>query len=182
MTAARGEAAAGRGGGGGWKSLRWRWAWPFASAGGAVALRAPSSPAARAAPFLDVSPARALGGPGRGGHAPRAEVCMWALGGVVSSFPVPPDPKEQAAGSEREGVGDRGVLFLLPLAFEGKQSRALQPRDLSLNPHPTLNPSQDWRGRLPHVFPGLEPGRLCFPWPGWGQIMEPFPSPSSTSF
>lgn len=85
---------AGRGGGGGWKALRWRWAWPFASGGGAVALRAPSSPAARAAPFSDGSPARALGGPGRGGHAPRAEVCMWALGGVVWSFPVPPDPKE----------------------------------------------------------------------------------------
>ena len=80
---------AGRGWGGGWKALRWRWAWPFASAGGAVALRAPSSPAARAAPFLDGSPARAPGGPGRGGHAPRAEVC-----GVAWSFPVPPDPKE----------------------------------------------------------------------------------------
>lgn len=81
-------------GGGGWKALRWRWAWPFASAGGAVALRAPSSPAARAAPFLDGSPARAPGGPGRGGHAPRAEVCTWALSGVAWSLPVPPDPKE----------------------------------------------------------------------------------------
>lgn len=47
------------GGGGGWKVLRWRWAWPVARAGGAVAPRAPSSPAARAAPFVGASPASA---------------------------------------------------------------------------------------------------------------------------
>lgn len=39
------------GGGSGWKVLRWRWAWLVARAGGAVAPRAPSSLAARAAPF-----------------------------------------------------------------------------------------------------------------------------------
>ncbi|XP_027953575.1 uncharacterized protein LOC114204550 [Eumetopias jubatus] len=54
------------GGGCGWKALRWRWAWPVARAGGAVAPRAPSSLAARAAPFVDASPAGAPGGRGNG--------------------------------------------------------------------------------------------------------------------
>lgn len=54
-------------GGCGWKALRWRWAWPFARAGGAVAPRAPSSLAARAAPFVDALPAEAWGGRGQRG-------------------------------------------------------------------------------------------------------------------
>ncbi|XP_032717842.1 collagen alpha-2(I) chain-like [Lontra canadensis] len=61
------------GGGCGWKALRWRWAWPFARAGGAVAPRAPSSLAARAAPFVDASPAGARGGRGQ----PGASLGVW---------------------------------------------------------------------------------------------------------
>lgn len=48
----------------------------------------------------------------------RAECRTWAGGRVAWSFPVSPDPKDKAAGSEREGTGGAGVLLLLPFAFE----------------------------------------------------------------
>lgn len=133
-------------GGCGWKALRWRWAWPVARTGGAVAPRAPSSLAARAAPFVDASPAGARGGRGQRGAALRVWDSVNGAGAGLRSprarvalvFPRPPDPKDEPAGSEREGPG-AAVPSSAALVFAGRSGLGVGPCSWwvpSLSPHP----------------------------------------------
>ncbi|XP_023589983.1 LOW QUALITY PROTEIN: uncharacterized protein LOC101358241 [Trichechus manatus latirostris] len=109
---------------GGWKALRWRWAWPVARAGGAVAPRTPSSSRRGRRPSWRFRWPSRCRPPGEGAtlgvlnSANGAGVAPLRAGGR-EAFPAPPDPKAQAAGLEREGLGSGVLLF--PTCFLGKK-------------------------------------------------------------
>lgn len=153
----------GWGWGGSWKTLRWRWAWPIARAGGAVAPRAPSSLALRAAPFAGVSLAGDPRGPGQGAasHPPGSGSCYGGRGRTsdlkdrIALFsPMSPHPKDR-----QHGAGS-GILLL---GTDGFPSCARFPAA-----------SFGVRGSH-HLAYGLKPDGFVS-WPSWGHDTEAFPS------